>query len=861
MSALIKSQLRDMIKSKLKEYGIVIWYDAESIYKEIVSQSDFIDVPVIKYEGSYYEVRFKGEEYFNGEGKKDILIYIERPIDTVNFPLAELEKAGCILEPTAPLDRNINFTTVVKKALSNKVPSGLIADICKRIEEETISIDEIEEIAEKTKSMEIGVLFTLFRTDDPQVLTLSFIANTKCDTSLKEKKLLGDLVSLLNTYLGVQLKDAKKVEDIREKLVEKILMVDFIESLKGELHKSKYYTLKLPSKTEDKENIKRLVDTWRKRSDFSESYKVWVEKIQRKYNIEKEDFAPDVLTESKTFPVIEEKLIEFVLGLDEEGDLNFIKEIINKRKSLFWAKNRPEYGLLWSFLDYSISLLVSINQALNEIRGRSLNFDASINYYIGENKSCGWFLIDKYYRLMEAKYSDVDIEGKFEDKLEVFISKCRRKYSEFINIEAELFLSQFSSSAYLGTKNIMHQKDIFRQKLLPFLEKKKKCAYFLVDAFRYEMGEDFFHSIENYEKKNISPALATIPTLTPFGMFSLFLYSNEEINIKETGKKIYPQVNNSRVSKRSERLNYFFQRCPYKVEVFKLEQVIKPRKSVRDKIDAADFIIITSQEIDSICESGEELLAKEIMSKITVQIKRAIYSLTKLKVEVFVITADHGYLLGPEISKDMKIEVPKGKTCALHKRVWMGRGGDNPRNTIRFKASDFGYKCNLDFVLPKTVAVFKTSGGENSYIHGGISLQEIIIPLLELKMKVIPAKKSSFQEKYLLTLGKERITNRVFTAKVAYETELLIFDDMSPREKRVRMQVVKEGGLIGQAETAEYGFDEGTKEIALEPNKPNVVTIILNEKFTSGAVEIYLLDSETEMELARISKVNVKIMA
>ena len=57
-------------------------------------------------------------------------------------------------------------------------------------------------------------------------------------------------------------------------------------------------------------------------------------------------------------------------------------------------------------------------------------------------------------------------------------------------------------------KNIIHQKDIFRQKLLPFLEKKKECAYFLVDGFRYEMGEDFFHSIENYQKKNISPVLA-----------------------------------------------------------------------------------------------------------------------------------------------------------------------------------------------------------------------------------------------------------------------------------------------------------------------------------------------------------------
>jgi len=855
---LIKNQLKSLIKRQLKEHGIVIWYDPEGVYKGIMGQSDFINVSVIKYEESYYEVRFKAEGYFNDEEKKDILIYIEHHRDVANFPLIELEKAGCILEPTASLDKNTDPATIVKKILSNRFPSDLVVDICKRIEKKTITIDEIEHIIEEAKSIQIGALSPLLKTNNPQILILSFIADTKYDKSLKEKKLLSDLINFLDNYLGIQLKNVKEGEDIREKLVEKILMVDFIESLESELA-GKYHSLKLPSKKEYKENVKKLVGTWRKRSDFNKSYKTWAEKIQRKYEIEKEKFPPDALTMSETFPVVEEKLIEFVLNLNKKKGLNFTKEIINKRKSSFWAKNEPKYGLLWSFLSYSINLLISINQAFNEIEGKSLSLSECINYYTGKNKPWEWSLIDKYYRLMETKYSDVDIEGKFEDKLEIFISECRQKYSEFINIEAKLFLSQFSPSAYLSTKNIIHQKDIFKQKLLPFLEKKKKCAYFLVDAFRYEMGKDFLHSIENYEKKDISPALAAIPTLTSFGMLSLLLYFNEEINIEKTGKKIYLQVNDNKASKRSERLSYFSQRCPYKMETFKLEQVIKPRKNIRDKIDIADFIIVTSQEIDSICESGKGLIAKEIMNKITVQIKRAIYTLARLGVEIFVITADHGYLLGPEISKDMKIKVPKGETCVLHKRVWIGRGGDEPENTVRFKASDFGYKCNLDFVFPETVAVFNTPGEENPYVHGGISLQEVIIPLLELKMKAFTVKKSSFHEKYFLTISKKIITNRIFTVKVTYETELLIFDDMNPRGKRVRIQVVKEGSTIGQAETAEYGFDEGTKEVILEPNKPDIVTVILNENIALGVIDIYLLDSETEMELAKFSDINVKI--
>jgi hypothetical protein len=373
------------------------------------------------------------------------------------------------------------------------------------------------------------------------------------------------------------------------------------------------------------------------------------------------------------------------------------------------------------------------------------------------------------------------------------------------------------------------------------------------------MGEELFESIENYEQKNILPALASIPTITPFGMLSLLLHFNEMINVEPINGKLVLEVNGNKVDSRNERLKFIDGKMPYSIENFKLDEVIKPKKSVRERIKKADMIIVTSQEIDSLCEGGENLLARQVMSQIILNLKRAIYNLLELGIEEFIISADHGYLLGNEIGKELKIDCPNGETYSLHKRVWIGKGGNNPENTIRFKASDFGYKSELDFVFPKEIAIFKTIGGENNYFHGGLSLQEMVIPTIDLRMKPKLKQKKVFKEEYILNLVKENITNRIFIITIQYKSDELLFAEMLTENKKVRVNILKDKEKIGQVVASEYGFDEATNEIVLERNKKNVITIILNESVLEGNISISLIDSRTEMELNKINDIPLRI--
>ena len=858
MAKLIKNYIKQLIKKQVEEYGIVVWYDPDGCYGSMVSEINWTNIPLIKYEGSYYDVRFKVEQYFGSIDRHKILIYLNTKRDTSNFPLTELEKAGCIIEPYGPVERNTNLTVVVKEALSGKISEELIRDICEKIEDKTIVIDEIEKIVENAKSIDTAALSIIFNTNEPQSIILNFLANQSLDKSIQEKKLEKELSKLIHMYLGIEVKDSFSLEQLRNKTIETLLMVDFIESLKDGPVKEKYKGLNLPNKDNYISSIKGIVDLWRNRSDITEEYIRESEKVQKIYGVTSETFTTKDIINIQTFSVIDTMLIDTCLTEGDTKNLSELQEIIVKRRNAFWATKKAEYSLIWVIIEYCINLRLFIQKALVDVKQKDLSLSELMDLYISSNHE-GWFLIDKNYRLLESKFAEFDIGSVFDDKLEKFVAKIRDEYSKFLNVQSECVSLSLSSSKMADTEKILKQKDILKRAVLPILQNKKRCAYFLVDAFRYEMGEELFESIENYEQKNILPALASIPTMTAFGMLSLLLYSNEAIDIKCVNGKVILEINNSKVNNRSERLKFIEEKMPYSIEIFKLAEVIKPKKSVRDKVKKADILIITSQEIDSLCESGESLLARQVMSQMILNLKRAIYHLLELGIEEFVISADHGYLLGNEMGKELKIESPNGETYGLHKRVWIGKGGNNPENTIRFKASDFGYKSELDFIFPRGIAVFKTTGSENDYFHGGLSLQEMVIPAISIQMKPSPKQKKISKEEFVINLAKESITNRIFTITVQYKAEELLFAEMSVDKRKVRINVVKDKEQIGQAVASEYGFDEATNEIILERNKKNVITIILNENVTEGNISILLIDSRTELELEKISDIPLRI--
>ena len=163
-------------------------------------------------------------------------------------------------------------------------------------------------------------------------------------------------------------------------------------------------------------------------------------------------------------------------------------------------------------------------------------------------------------------------------------------------------------------------------------------------------------------------------------------------------------------------------------------------------------------------------------------------------------------------------------------------------------------------MFPIGVSIFKTSGQENDYFHGGISLQELIIPVIELHKKPEDKKKIVIDREYKIIINKNIVTNRIFLLKISeQEKQLTIEDGLGKTQKKVTLRVCYDNEDVGYVIASEYGFIESTKEIMLDVNKSNAITIKLNEELESGFLDIILIDSETELELAKIEKLKFNL--
>ena len=65
--------------------------------------------------------------------------------------------------------------------------------------------------------------------------------------------------------------------------------------------------------------------------------------------------------------------------------------------------------------------------------------------------------------------------------------------------------------------------------------------------------------------------------------------------------------------------------------------------------------------------------------------------------------------------------------------------------------------CNV--TVPRGVDIFKTKGGGQNYVHGGLSLQEVVVPLLRVKTE--RGKKDVSTVKVALTSLTRKITNLI----------------------------------------------------------------------------------------------------
>ena len=303
------------------------------------------------------------------------------------------------------------------------------------------------------------------------------------------------------------------------------------------------------------------------------------------------------------------------------------------------------------------------------------------------------------------------------------------------NMYSNIFLFEINPKFTSLVENI---KDISITKQWRFYKtfihnNKTKTIVIISDALRYGCGVELKDELDKNPTwtNNIQPMLSTVPSYTALGMASLLpnkeikydngivLVDGKQCKSTEDRQKILQEYNHDAIAVKFDYINSLRQS--------ELRNLTKGKNLVyvyHNQIDARGDNPSTENEVFA--------ASQEAISEITKLATKLIDGANFTRV---IITADHGYIY-KKGSVDDSDKVDLDTISAFYK---------NRRFLLTDKETDIsGTKCfSLDYIknedvyvtVPKGADIFKLKGAGLNYVHGGLSLEEVIVPVIEVKSK------------------------------------------------------------------------------------------------------------------------------
>jgi hypothetical protein len=163
--------------------------------------------------------------------------------------------------------------------------------------------------------------------------------------------------------------------------------------------------------------------------------------------------------------------------------------------------------------------------------------------------------------------------------------------------------------------------------------------------------------------------------------------------------------------------------CP----LLTLEEVLgRDTPSLKLAIARANLVVVHSQEIDT---AGENGVGPNVFENVLQRLRAAWQLLREAGVRRFVFTADHGYLLLDETASESA--QAHGRNVDAKRRHAFSFVSADHTGEARVALADLGYDGVAGYLMfPETTGVFETGKRGMSFVHGGNSLQERVIPVL-----------------------------------------------------------------------------------------------------------------------------------
>ena len=392
--------------------------------------------------------------------------------------------------------------------------------------------------------------------------------------------------------------------------------------------------------------------------------------------------------------------------------------IRNRRRDSVWF---DDYATLYAALSAASELLPAIRSA----RIDASSFDEGFTRYRDD-----LYRVDQLYR----QYTLASKTAEYKQPLEALNEQVENAYvTDFLSKLGISWQQQVDQVAKWRTFALTSQSAFYDRYVAPLIRGgRKKAVVVISDALRYEVAEELASRIrgENKYDAKIEAMLGVLPSYTQLGMAALLPHKTLAHSAGGDPVLVDGQPSNG-TANRSKILASVGGAAIQATELLKM----KPAER-RDLYASHQVLYVYHDTIDA---TGDKAVSEHRTFKAAAdaidEVIDIVKKLTSANATNIFVTADHGFLyqeskLAPQFNLTVK---PQGEKIVVENRRYvLGLGLKEDAAFRRFLPEQLGLSSDLEVQIPNSICRIVKPGAGFQFVHGGASLQEIVVPVISI---------------------------------------------------------------------------------------------------------------------------------
>ena len=733
LSEKIVKRLVERFNTPLPEFykrRIIFWFDEDGEFSNEIDNIELRNVKLIKLTGSnnfsikkllssddvYSNYLVYDSQKYDKEQKDDWLVDIKLYSEEFRADLISINMEELSIESSPTMRKT---TKLYLKFLENK--------------ERKSKLQNLNKTYQNPISLHVGIISILCGVNGGSVQDI-MIAVLKAGLIKEDNELLSNIEKfgnievfwqLVQKYTGYVNSQVRPLSEFACHLL--------ITALSQTLPESALRGLERYISDSSKAYCYQLVHEWQRRDDFEDFVELsrFVEnELRLVERFDRTDVS--VLLRSDIFPSIDESILKRIFTDISENIIKseLIKEVVENRRTSRWYESFKNYVESLNYISEMQDFYLANNQRFHIVEPVKI-----WNFYINEG-----FLMDQYYRQFHFYYGNALNHPNYV--LEDLLKKCTDVVE---GLYCEWFLKDLSSSWINTIENdlsslgyiseIQKQRDFFRRYVAPNIEKSNRTFVVISDALRFEVAKELSEVLNHSTKGKVTieAIQSTFPSITKFGMEALLPGRDIQYNDKaEVLLDNYPTLS---TVNRNTILNQNYQNSiaiTYK-DLLQMKQAER-----RSLVQGKDVVYVYHNTIDAM---GDKLptetkvfeACNTAISEISAIVKIIVNDLSGSNL---LITSDHGFLYTYkplEESQKINRQTFNGEIYELGRRYALVSAETTAEYLLAIRTESEIGGMPMKGYAPKDIVRIKVQGGGENYVHGGISLQEMVVPVVVYK--------------------------------------------------------------------------------------------------------------------------------